>query len=46
MPLSSYTFIHRYAILSDDQKNELINYFNTKCDSIKANTPADSLTKK
>jgi hypothetical protein len=46
MPLSSYTLIHRYAILSPDQKNILITWAITICDSIKANTPADSLIKK
>jgi len=46
MPLSSYTLIHRYAILSPDQKNTLINWATSVCDSIKANTPADSLIKK
>jgi len=46
MPLSSYTLIHRYAILSPDQKNLLINWATTIRDSIKANTPADSLVKK
>jgi Haem-binding domain len=46
MPLSSYTLIHRYAILTPDQKDELVNWATTIMDSIKANTPADSLLKK
>jgi len=29
MPLSSYTFIHREARLSEDQKKALINYLNS-----------------
>ena len=46
MPLSSYTLIHRYAILNPDQKKELINWATIIRDSIKANTPADSLKNK
>jgi hypothetical protein len=46
MPLSSYTLIHRYAILNPDQKKELIDWATILRDSIKANTPADSLKKK
>ena len=46
MPLSSYTLIHRYAILSADQKNELISWATVIRDSIKANTAADSVNKK
>jgi heme-binding protein len=46
MPLSSYTLIHRYAILSPGQKSALVNWATTIRDSIKANTPADSLIKK
>jgi hypothetical protein len=46
MPLSSYTLIHRYAILTPDQKKELINWASVIRDSIKTNTPADSLEKK
>ena len=46
MPLSSYTLIHRYAILTPNQKDKLINWATAIRDSIKANTPADSLIKK
>ena len=46
MPLSSYTLIHRYAILTTDQKEKLINWATVIRDSIKTNTPADSLIKK
>jgi len=46
MPLSSYTLIHRYAILTPNQKDKLINWATAIRDSIKANTPADSLVKK
>lgn len=43
MPMSSYTLIHRDAILSEGQKNALIGWAKTSMDSIKANYPADSL---
>jgi len=46
MPLSSYTLIHRYAILTTDQKEKLINWATVIRDSIKTNTPADSMIKK
>ena len=46
MPLSSYTLIHRYAILTPEQKSLLIGWATIICDSIKANTPPDSLIKK
>lgn len=35
MPLSSYTLIHRNAVLSQDDKQVLINWFSTMEDSIK-----------
>ena len=35
MPLSSYTIIHREAILSETQKNQLMDYFKTIEKSIK-----------
>ncbi len=43
MPLSSYTWIHRDAILSQGQKDMLINWAQTGMDSLKAQYPADSL---
>ncbi len=43
MPLPSYTWIHRDAVLSDPQKNALIAWAQTTMDSIKAQYPADSL---
>ena len=46
MPLSSYTLIHRYAILSTNQKNMLSDWATQIMDSIKVNTPADSLAKR
>lgn len=46
MPLASYTVIHRYAILSKEQKLSLTNWANAVRDTIKANYPADSLKRK
>ncbi|MDB5281757.1 MAG: cytochrome, partial [Bacteroidota bacterium] len=43
MPLSSYTFIHRYAILSDGQIDEVKQWTNAMRDNMKASYPADSL---
>jgi len=43
MPLSSYTVIHRNAILNKDQKISLTNWATSIRDSIKANYPEDSL---
>lgn len=34
MPLSSYTLIHKYAILSSTQKTEVLNWMNKTIDSI------------
>jgi hypothetical protein len=43
MPLESYTWIHKNAILTDTEKEILYNWCNTVRDSIKARYPADSL---
>lgn len=43
MPLSSYTIIHRNAVLSKGQKLTLSNWANSMRDSIKAQYPEDSL---
>ena len=43
MPITSYTLIHRYAILSDGQKKLVADWANSIHDSIKASYPADSL---
>lgn len=43
MPLNSYLLIHRYAILSDSQKQIIMNWADALHDSIKANYPRDSL---
>ena len=43
MPLSSYTLIHRNAVLTADQKLAVANWAASIKDSIKAKYPADSL---
>ncbi len=43
MPLSSYTIIHKDAILTDIEKEALYNWCNAVRDSIKTKYPADSL---
>lgn len=43
MPLASYTWVHRDAILSPEQKDVLLNWVQSTMDSIKAQYPADSL---
>ena len=43
MPLDSYTWIHKDAILTETEKLTLYNWCNTVRDSIKAKYPADSL---
>jgi hypothetical protein len=46
MPLSSYTLIHKDAILNEGQKLALSSWANASMDSMKAKYPADSLLKK
>jgi hypothetical protein len=46
MPLSSYTLIHKDAVLSKDQKLALSSWAGAAMDSMKAKYPADSLLKK
>ena len=43
MPLSSYTFIHKNAILTDGEKEAIFTWCENVRDSIKAKYPADSL---
>ena len=43
MPLSSYTLIHRNAILTEADKKILVQLSNAIRDSLKAHYPADSL---
>ena len=46
MPISSYTIIHKDAILNDQQKQILYNWVETVRDTIEANYPKDSLVRK
>lgn len=46
MPLPSYTWIHKDAILTDAEKATLYNWIDVVRDSIKAMYPADSLVMK
>ena len=43
MPLASYTWIHRDAILSQEQKNVLTGWAQSLMDTLKTRYPADSL---
>jgi hypothetical protein len=43
MPLPSYTWIHKDAILTDTEKKAFLAWCNTVRDSIKARYPSDSL---
>lgn len=43
MPLSSYTLIHKEAVLSANEKATLINWCKSVMDTIKANYPEDNL---
>lgn len=45
MPLDSYLWIHKYAILNDEQKQKVYNWTNSVRDSIRLTYPPDSLTK-
>ena len=46
MPLDSYLWIHKDAILSEQQKLTLANWVTAVRDTIKATYPADSLVRK
>ncbi len=46
MPLKSYTWMHKDAILSEEEKNELINWADAIRDSLEAKYPMDSLVRK
>ncbi len=43
MPLNSYTWIHKNAILTDQEKQKIYDWCTAIRDSIKAKYPADSL---
>lgn len=46
MPLDSYTWVHKDAKLTDDEKNKLYNWANAVMDTMKAKYPIDSLIRK
>jgi hypothetical protein len=46
MPLSSYTWIHKDAILSGQQKHAIIEWCTSTRDSIEAHYPPDSLVRR
>jgi hypothetical protein len=46
MPLNSYTWIHKDAKLTEDEKSKLIGWANSIMDTLKANNPIDSLIRK
>ena len=46
MPLSSYTLIHRYALLSAEQQSALTSWAGAMQDTLKAHYPLDSLVRK
>lgn len=46
MPLASYTWIHRNAVLTADEKTTIINWANAMRDTMSAHYPADSLVMK
>ncbi len=46
MPISSYTTIHKNAILNDQQKQVIYNWVQAVRDTIEATTPRDSLVRK
>jgi hypothetical protein len=46
MPVKSYTWVHKDAILSDEEKNTLTNWTLGIREVMKAKYPADSLVRK
>ncbi|WP_276499950.1 heme-binding domain-containing protein [Terrimonas pollutisoli] len=46
MPLQSYTWVHKDAILTAAEKEKIISWTNTLRDSMKAKYPIDSLIRK
>ncbi|MEO6039967.1 MAG: heme-binding domain-containing protein [Saprospiraceae bacterium] len=46
MPLSSYTLIHRDAILSPEQQRAIVTWTSAMQDSLRAHYPMDSLVRK
>jgi hypothetical protein len=46
MPLNSYTWIHKDAILTVSEKEKLVNWANAVMDTMRAKYPLDSLIRK
>lgn len=46
MPLDSYTWTHKDARLTDEEKNKIIGWANAIMDTLKARYPIDSLIRK
>jgi Haem-binding domain len=46
MPLDSYTWTHKDARLTEEEKNKLLGWANSVMDTMKAKYPIDSLVKK
>jgi hypothetical protein len=46
MPIGSYLFIHRYARLSPDEKEEIIRWSGAMMDSMRTRYPIDSLQRR
>lgn len=46
MPLASYTWIHKDAVLSETEKNKLIDWANAVMDTLEAHYPIDSLKRR
>ncbi len=46
MPLNSYTWIHKDARITTEEKNKIMNWANAIQDSMKAKYPMDSLIRK
>lgn len=46
MPLDSYTWVHKDAKLSKDEKTKITNWANSIMDTMKSKYPIDSLIKK
>lgn len=46
MPLDSYTWTHKDAVLTQDEKNKLIDWANSVMEKLKTQYPVDSLERK
>jgi hypothetical protein len=46
MPLNTYTWMHKDAKLTKDERDKLINWANSVMDTLKSKYPIDSLIRK